>query len=408
MSVHHLLPETPFVSQGNVANVAPSWVKTISESDDPEGSARDFYAAHTEPVLGPAHDVDGCAMVEVSFLSLHEPSQTPTYLLIGALHGSRVHDLTPFVMGQVSSTHLHQVTFLLPADGCYSYYFSSPDPEAMARAEGRAHLGLLYTARRMDTRHRRGLPSNGVSVWQGPAFRPHAAVDELPGAAEDLEHIVVRHDDGRERDVWLHRAHSGTSMTVVLFDGDAWRDLGIGAETWRKAGYDANLILMSSMEMADRTPDLTEPDRARRTLLDVLEVASTSWECVLTGDRTIVVGQSFGDLAVVSTVLENPDLANRGVCISGSFFFAPGMPMPPDLTRVGIHRQMLTSLNSPRGQLVMFSGRDEQIVEQSLAFLDEATAHGVEIVHFEQVRGTHDYAWWRHAIFMGLDIFLAN
>lgn len=408
MSVDQLLSETPFLATGDLAVIAPQWVRQMTESPDPVDAARAWYVEHEGPFVGRRYVVDDVVMLEVSF-TRWDDARREQYVLLGALQGKRPGDLTPFMMRPVGATGLLQATFLLPADGCYSYAFSAPDPRALAEASGHARLGILYAAKSVDDRNPAALPANGMSVWQGPDFPAHPAVtDPAPRVADDLTHLTVIHADGRERDVWLHRAPSGTRRTVVLFDGDAWRDLGIGAAQWQAAGYDANLVLMSSMEAGDRTPDLTQPERAASTLRDVLEAAGRSWQLTLRGEDVILVGQSFGGLAVVSTVLGHPEQAAEGVCISGSFFVRAGEPFPQDLDQVGTHRQALGSLRDPVGRIVLISGRDEPIAPQSLAFLEEARAAGVDIGAFRQMRGTHDYAWWRHAIFHGLDHLLTD
>lgn len=405
-----VLDRTPFLVTGDLATVAPAWVRELFEGEGEQAAARAWFDAHPAPVIGPAHEVDGVRMLEVSFLDwAQEHPERPRYLLLGGLHAKRRGDLDPFVMRSVANTPLVQATYLLPADGIYSYAISTPDPAVLDEATGMARLDVLFDASRVDERNPARLPANDLSVWQGPDFPAHPILtDQAPVAADDVDHLTVTHPDGRARDVWVHRAPSGTAHTVVLFDGDTWHDLGVGAAVWDAAGYDANLVLMSSMAAADRTPDLTDHERAAATLQDVLDAVSQLWGLTLAPDDVVLVGQSFGGLAVVGVVLQHPDLASSGVCISGSFFFVPGQPLPQDLDQIGIHRRALEQLHDPAGRIVMLSGRDEPIADQSLAYLAEARDHDVDVAVFRHLRGTHDHAWWRHAIFHGLDALLSS
>lgn len=255
-----------------LATVAPAWVRKVTQADDPEAAARTFFGEHPRPHTGPSHVIDGVPMVEVSFLDWAPDAAGPTsYLLLGGLQGRRLGDLSPFEMRPVGATPLRQVTYLLPGDGLYSYSISTPSKDELDAAEGRDRIGVLWGSRRLDERNPDRLVGGGSSYWQGPAFPDHpTAADPAPEPAADLEHLQVDHADGRRRDVWLARVDSGAARTVVLFDGDAWRELGFGARLWRSAGYGAHLVLMSSVERADRTADLTDPDRAASTLSDVL------------------------------------------------------------------------------------------------------------------------------------------
>ncbi|MCH5824128.1 hypothetical protein MMA61_24385, partial [Salmonella enterica] len=78
------------------------------------------------------------------------------------------------------------------------------------------------------------------------------------------------------RDTWLVKAPSGTSRTVIIFDGDVWKNLGFCASVWT-AHYDANVVLVSSLHRSDRIADLAEPERSAQMLSDVLTQVAQHW-----------------------------------------------------------------------------------------------------------------------------------
>lgn len=373
-------PELPPIPE--IVRTQPGWWRRLLA--DPAQARVLWASADRLPLTGPAVTRDGAELVEVTFLAEGAPD-TEWLVHLNSLTDRRRETLQPFRLERVPGTELLGGTFLLPADGVFSYRLTDitglPDDIGTDRTGWREVHGRGGP----DPRNPQRMPTplgGAASVWTGPAA-PWAdwPVSETDGWAETTRHgVMVRVLPGDER-------------VVVCFDAEHWKGLRLGAAA-RAAGLRHTLVQVGSGNVEERAATLTDPDRAAERVRLALRTASA----VLGRDvrwADVVAGQSFGGLAVGWMLAKHPDLARAGVVQSGSFWHRAagdwGDEGPGDLLQL-LQRG---EADSTRPVIVQVGAEEGFMLPLSRAYRDVLLRRGSGNVGYREVRGGHDYAWWR-------------
>ena len=134
----------------------------------------------------------------------------------------------------------------------------------------------------------------------------------------------------------------------------------------------------------------------------------------------LIAGQSYGGLAVATLCAHYPGLARAGLAQSGSYWFDPledpsarGSTQGHPGSREGLLlRQLRQGLGDVDTPMIIQVGTEEGGMRSlSQAYFEVLQSRGARHVSYREVRGGHDYAWWRHGIIDALkqfDAFFAD
>ncbi|WP_116115907.1 enterochelin esterase domain-containing protein [Austwickia chelonae] len=326
-----------------------------------------------------------------------------------------------------------QLTYLLPADGTWSYRFvaAADMPHGDLPADvGATRPGWLavHAAGRPDPANPESIPDfrGGYrsSVHTGPAACIHPAWADtdtggrlvieltfpvgLPPAGPAVGSTDLRTPYGDNmRTCYLSPAAGPDAPVLIVLDGRMWYWLGLPVALDRRGGRRPHLLMVDSGSLDQRAADLPHPERVGAVVAAAL-AATAPLIGVHDPSRTLVCGQSFGGLAAAGLLVHRSDLVSAAVAQSGSFWFAPGREPRRDDPTPGVLLEEVRALAEagetlPGRRLVVQVGTDEDdMVLLSRACRDTLRFAGVDVTHREY-RGGHDYAWWRHGLLHALD-----
>jgi enterochelin esterase family protein len=416
----HLDP-APSDAGGAPLRTTPSWWS--SEPTDQELSRR---AALGTPVLGEVRDIEGNRMVEATFLweagaadhaavGAHASPQVMVHL--NSFTDNHREDIAPALLQEVPGTGWFALTYLLPADGVFSYRLvvrEEPFPADVGKE--RAGWMAVHQAGRSDPHCRRTLSDpryQDSSVFVGPEAYLHPDWEEGsddPGPWTRQEFEVL------DRPVALLRGSGpGLRRLLVLLDGEMWRG-GDAATHLAGRAQNWDLLLVDSGTMQQRAQDLPDHERAAdlvsRSIVAAASVANPEPAWATDPAHVVVAGFSFGGLAVANIVLRHPEIARTGIAQSGSYWWAGVMPQTHDVDpEAAVGGELLTWIRGrPAGELAAFPGRlvvqvgteEGHMVAGSRALVDLLDSTD-SLISFQEWRGGHDFAWWRHGLSVALD-----
>ncbi len=290
--------------------------------------------------------------------------------------------LQPSRLSRIPGTGLAGGTFLLPADGIVSYRLA--DVTGLPEDIGHTRQGWREVHRRgiADPRNPMRMPTplgGQASIWCGPAaVWRHWPETELPGWVEkSLGNHTVRVLPGDER-------------VLVVFDGEAWQGLCLGAGL-RREGIEHTVVLVDSGQGDLREAQLTNPDAVGEHLRVALRLAGELLgRSIPTAD--VVAGQSFGGLAVAWLLATHPTLLRAGVVQSGSFWHRG-----QDRDQEGELLQLLRRGGGvvSRPVVIQVGAEEDSLLPLNRQYRDVLCQRGAPQPGYREVRGGHDYAWWR-------------
>lgn len=348
------------------------------------------------PVTGPARVVDGVVMCEVTFAAIEPDPEVEVMVHINSLTDKHRANLEPALLRPWPGSHLRTLTYLLPSDGSYGYRLVRGRP--IDRQAGASRPGWLqiHAAGEVDPRCPDVLPhpmGRASSVWTGPDAPRTQGWDE-PSTWQERTLTWDDHD----RRVWL--APGDDDRWLVLFDGAQWARMGLLPALRRALPSVPGVLLIDSVDMARRSLDLPDPERAARLLAAAQQMLRDEGHQVR-ADRCIVSGQSFGGLASASIVVDRPDLATTAIAQSASLWYRAGQD-PNHFVDGDLIERVRALPAGQSGRLVVQAGTDERgMAERARHFAEAASRVGFE-VDLEIWRGGHDYAWWRHGLVRAL------
>ncbi|WP_029136533.1 enterochelin esterase domain-containing protein [Nakamurella lactea] len=405
------LRPSPVAADGAPIRIRPGWIDALGSAARPQPAADRFWTAQARtPLIGKQVAVDGVDLVEVSFLARVDTDREVMVCLTSLTDNHRA-NIEPALLQPICGGPVRQVSYLLPADGRYSYQLVYRDHFPLQVGADRPGWVRVRQDGRPDPRNPALLtrPHTGpASVFRGPGtprhptaqhFEPVDGVVDPRGPAG--RELLVEHSDGRSRRATLLTGADPGAPLLILLDGEAWRPWNLSAlRTGRRR---PTLVLMDSVDLQRRAAELPIPDRCARIITDLLAAVRRTGLVTVDPDRTTIAGQSFGGLAAAGLVIDRPDLATSAIVQSGSFWFdrdvssAPGATAPGHLTRSLAGRTL-----GHRPRLAVQVGTDEaEMTTQARQFRDAARAAGAA-VSYTEFRGGHDYAWWREELATGM------
>ena len=115
----------------------------------------------------------------------------------------------------------------------------------------------------------------------------------------------------------------------------------------------------------------------------------------------VVAGESFGGLAVAWLLARHPELVRAGVVQSGSFWHRAGGRWgdegPGDLLRL----LQQGGADVTRPVVVQVGTEEDLLLPLNRAYRDALLQQGAQL-GYREVRGGHDYAWWRAGLIEAL------
>lgn len=404
------LPPTPVSGDGSPLVGVPEGPL------DPE-QVRRRLAAEGTPLLGPRRTVEGVRMITSTFVMDLPPQRADELAMVhiaSLTDNHRTHVSPAFLTPLAGDPTLRTLTYLLPADGIYSYRLVLlPDiaDDIGSTREGWIHIhqnGISDPYNLHET-----LPDpfgERSSVWIGPDAPSHP--DWRDDRPESAHWTPMTHIDplGRDRELcWTRIADSPGAQPplLILFDGQTWFDLPLIAALEAR-GRPLDVVLVGSGDFELRSADLPDGERATQLVEFILEtVPHTMGRPPTTPSQVALCGQSFGGLAAANAAVRRPDLVGNAIIQSGSFWW-PDRPGAPTVTHApdGLLSSQLEQgwwPPDPASRLILQVGTDEGVmVPLARSFRDHARAAGWS-VDYQEVRGGHDYAWWRLGLTAALD-----
>lgn len=385
------LRPTPRGGDGAPLRVRPAWWRELRERPDPV-AARRAWGAYAGPITGGARTVDGVDLVEVTFLARAAPGRS-IMLHLNTLTDRHRADMRPALMERAGGTRLLGLTVLLAADGVLGYRLA--DITGLPRDVGATRSGWkgVHERGRPDPANPERMPTplgGAASVWRGP----RAPWARWPAGPEP-EWIGAVTAGGRPV-----RVLPGDERVVVLLDGQFLAGLKLAAAA-RERGLGHTLVRVDCGGPEERAGLLTDPGASAGLVRGALEAAGG----VLgrrVGPARAVAGQSFGGLAVGRLLAERPDLLRAGIVQSGSFWHGRAAPGPGGPDAAGGPGDLVRLLRSGGGDVsrpvvVQAGAEEDQIVVHARRYRDALLARGAKM-GYREIRGGHDYAWWRHGI----------
>lgn len=378
----------------------------------------------TNPVLGAAHERGAEQWIETTFIwQLPPGEEAPRDVMIhlNSITDAHREDIRPALLRRIATSSLWSITYLLPDTLIASYRIVVAQSDPLPRNSGadRASWLRIHALGKPDPRGQGTLPNplgseSSVLVmpnaWQHPAWGETAERNFPQRQTSTLTTIDVPTFDGELRRLHIYRPNAATppARLLLLFDGEVWIELGVQAALDRWKGDPIAAVLVSSVSPQRRSADLPHPERIAEILRDeVLPAAAATLGHNYSAEEIIVAGQSYGGLASAALLAEYPELVGNAIAQSPSFQFRAGETgWPSDGQRGDVSMRLPTTASA--GQLIMMAGSNEGwLTEQARTARDALTSTAVRL-SYREFSGGHDYAWWRHGLFWGLDALEAS
>ncbi|WP_314929847.1 enterochelin esterase domain-containing protein [Corynebacterium argentoratense] len=374
---------------------------------------------------------DGIEYATLSVLAWHPGAQQVLLHVSNATDAHR-EDFRPWLMQRLPGTPLFALTVEMPADAIVSYRIADVTGLPYDIGGTRAGWKKVHELGVPDEHnpHRIRTPLGGdASVWYGPdaPWNGWAATEVeqavvAPGAEAHCPWVAV------ERGGLRFDVLPGDERVVVLYDGQFLRshrlDRAMAAE-----GLGHTVVLVDCGTFDQRRDILTVPDRAAQVTREALAAAREvnrsgqvhEYACEQTCEQAhVIAGQSYGALAVATLCAHYPGLTRAGLAQSGSYWFDPaedpsarGSTQGHPGSREGLLlRQLRQGLGDVDTPMIIQVGSEEGGMRSlSQAYFEVLQSRRAPHVIYREVRGGHDYAWWRHGIIDALkqfDAFFAD
>lgn len=394
-------------------------------------SGADLDAVTRAPVIGDRRTVDGVEVVETTFAYEEEHTLDVMVHLNGLTDGHRT-DIRAALLERIEGTNWYALTYLLPADGTWSYRIVARDsiPHDVG-SERSGWMGVHRDGRPdpLNDDHLRHPHGEASSIFRGPDAPVRAEFDgirtDLLPAAGDSGEVSEKADenigDAAARRTWQHAELtdcSGLSLhfspagerapLLVLFDAEQYLTMPV-LEALSAYAQALDVVTLDSGTPAQRGEVLPNPERVAARLSAAFDVLAERFDRRYDPDDVIVSGASYGGLASAGLVVHHPELTRRAVAQSASYWFDPERDPRRDDEEPGVlTRCVQEHENLPHRQVIVQVGTDEGTMGVQAQMFATAAEDACIDVRARQYRGGHDWAWWSHALFDGLDEVFAS
>lgn len=404
MTASRWLPATPLAPDGAPPRVpSPALPETLT----------------TAPVLGATREMDGVTLREVTFVA-EAPGDVEVMLHLNGLTDNHRKNIEPALLQHIPSTDRHVLTYLLPEDGTWGYRYVRR--EHIPRGVGAERSGWLgvHADGRPDPlnperlRHPHGEASSVVRMPDSPRRLEWQALESnemnQPDPWQRFHLPAIPGAPETPRGLMCHYRPSGSDSAplLILFDAEQLITMPLVAAMTRYR-HPVDMLLLDSGTSEYRGYVLPNPERVAQHVQQALDIVSERDGRNRTGSDIIVSGVSYGGLAAASIVVHHPEIADRAIVQSGSFWFSPdhsGAPQRDAQDPGALTQCVITGPPRPGRTIILHVGTDEgTMATQTRLFADAAEEACIEVL-VRQYRGGHDWAWWSHALFDGLDDLL--
>ena len=356
------------------------------------------------PIIGPRLVVDGVDAVRVTF-QWGAQAAADCYIVLNTITDRAREHLDEFCMSiGPGRSDARSLVCALPADAILSYQRVIVGPWGLDPSVGTdmgQWIRFLEDARPDGSNPLRVVNGRGAaaSLFVGPDARvvwpsqdlsapEMRAVRERNIAAD----VSARLSVARRNDVIVHDSDADPTCTLILFDGEIWRNNGVGWLTRRYRGL--RVVTIDAGDLGAREADLTDVDRVAALLQAVCDEAGAG--------PVMVAGQSYGGLAVLEAALRSDLPLDCAVAQSPSLWWGGEHRGVGEGTLMG---DLRAGSVRPRSdvQLRLQVGTLEQTmrpVVDSCAELVRGLGVPVDVDHY---CSGHDVAWWREGIVRSLD-----
>ncbi len=356
------------------------------------------------PIIGPRLVVDGVDAVRVTF-QWGAQAAADCYIVLNTITDRAREHLDEFCMSiGPGRSDARSLVCALPADAILSYQRVIVGPWGLDPSVGTdmgQWIRFLEDARPDGSNPLRVVNGRGAaaSLFVGPDARvvwpsqdlsapEMRAVRERNIAAD----VSARLSVARRNDVIVHDSDADPTCTLILFDGEIWRNNGVGWLTRRYRGL--RVVTIDAGDLGAREAELTDVDSVVALLRAVCDEAGAG--------PVMVAGQSYGGLAVLEAALRSDLPLDCAVAQSPSLWWGGEHRGVGEGTLMG---DLRAGSVRPRSdvQLRLQVGTLEQTmrpVVDSCAELVRGLGVPVDVDHY---CSGHDVAWWREGIVRSLD-----
>ena len=369
-----------------------------------EASDGIYRYAEGLPIIGPRLVVDGVDAVRVTF-QWGAQAAADCYIVLNTITDRAREHLDEFCMS-VGPGHgdARSLVCALPADAILSYQRVIVGPWGLDPSVGTdmgQWIRFLEDARPDGSNPLRVVNGRGAaaSLFVGPDARvvwpsQDLSAPEMRAVREQniAADVSARLSVARQHDVIVHDSDADPTCTLILFDGEIWRNNGVGWLTRRYRGL--RVVTIDAGDLGAREAELTDVDRVAALLQAVCDEAGAG--------PVMVAGQSYGGLAVLEAALRSDLPLDCAVAQSPSLWWGGEHRGVGEGTLMG---DLRAGSVRPRSdvQLRLQVGTLEQTmrpVVDSCAELVRGLGVPVDVDHY---CSGHDVAWWREGIVRSLD-----
>ena len=369
-----------------------------------EASDGIYRYAEGLPIIGPRLVVDGVDAVRVTF-QWGAQAAADCYIVLNTITDRAREHLDEFCMSiGPGRSDARSLVCALPADAILSYQRVIVGPwglDPSVRTDMGEWIRFLDDASPDSSNPLRVVNGRGAaaSLFVGPDARvvwpsQDLSAPEMRAVREQniAADVSARLSVARQHDVIVHDGDADPTCTLILFDGEIWRNNGVGWLTRRYPGL--RVVTIDAGDLGAREAELTDVDSVVALLRAVCDEAGAG--------PVMVAGQSYGGLAVLEAALRSDLPLDCAVAQSPSLWWGGEHRGVGEGTLMGDLRA--GSVRPRRDvQLRLQVGTLEQTmrpVVDSCAELVRGLGVPVDVDHY---CSGHDVAWWREGIVRSLD-----
>ncbi len=370
----------------------------------PEASDGIYRYADGLPIVGPRLVVDGVDAVRVTF-QWGAQAAAHCYVILNTITDRAREHLDDFCMSiGPGRSDARALVCALPADAILSYQTVIVGPWGLdpgVLTDMGEWIRFLKDARPDESNPLRVVNGRGAaaSLFVGPDARvvwpsedlsaPKMRAVREQNIATD---VSARLSVARQHDVIVHDGDADPTCTLILFDGEIWRNNGVGWLTRRYRGL--RVVTIDAGDLGAREAELTNVNSVVALLRAVCDEAGAG--------PVMVAGQSYGGLAALEAGLRSDVPVDEFVAQSPSLWWGGARRGVGEGTLMG---DLRVGLVKPRQgvRLRLQVGTLEETMRPVVDDCAELLRRQGADVELDHYRSGHDVAWWREGLVRALD-----